>query len=90
MMINFNLHSFITEFIKLVTKCDKMLGKSRIVFFFSAGLINSINHDHSCKILYVNIKNMTPSVFDDSNEYGHQKSYLKGIPIFISKYVHVT
>ena len=31
-----------------------MLGKPRILFFFSpTRLINSIKHEHSCKILYV-------------------------------------
>ena len=33
-------------------KKDKMLGKPHILSFFPTRLINSIKHEHSCKILY--------------------------------------
>ena len=36
-----------------------MLGKPRISFFPPARLINSIKHEHSCKILYVNSCNVS-------------------------------
>ena len=37
-----------------------MLGKPRILSFFPTCLINSIKHEHSCKILYeLTIKNYT-------------------------------
>ena len=54
-MINRILHSCscIIEFIKLVAKRGKMLGKPRILSLFPTRLINSIKHEHSCKILYV-------------------------------------
>ena len=48
-----NRYCGIIEFIKIVAEKDKMLGKSRVLSLTSSRLINSIQHGHSCKILYV-------------------------------------
>ena len=38
--------------LNLLRKSDKMQGKPHILSFFPTRLINSIKHEHSCKILY--------------------------------------
>ena len=48
-----NSYSCINEFIKRVAKSDKMLGKPQMIHFPPTHLINSIKHDHLCKILYL-------------------------------------
>ena len=44
--------SCIIEFIYSLRKRDKMLEKPRIYLFSQTRLINSIKHEHSCKIFY--------------------------------------
>ena len=41
------------EFIRLVAKSDKMRDKPRILSLSPTRLINSILHEHSCRILYI-------------------------------------
>ena len=48
-----HLCSCIIEFIILVAKRDKMLGKPCIYIFLPTYLINSIKHEHSCKFLFL-------------------------------------
>ena len=49
--IESNIHASVLLNINLLPKSDKMLDKPPI--FFSTSLINSIIHEHSCKILFV-------------------------------------
>ena len=49
-------------------KSDKMLGMPRILSLFLTNLINSIKHEHSCKILYL----LRSARFDNG---GHVISY---------------
>ena len=57
-----HLCSHIIEFIKLVTKKrDKTLGKTSILSLSLTRLINSVKHEHSCKILYICNKRSTHS-----------------------------
>ena len=41
-----------------------MLGKPRIYLFFPTRLINSIKHEHSCKILYLKNPEMAGLIFE--------------------------
>ena len=55
-MINRIYHSCscIIEFIKLIAKKEMKCSASLAIYLFSSTpLINSINHEHSCKILYI-------------------------------------
>ena len=42
--------------LNLLQKRDKMLSKPRIYLFSQTHLINSIKHEHSCKILYISMR----------------------------------
>ena len=49
-----NIHALVLlNLLNSLRKRDKMLGKPRILSFFPTRLINSIKHEHSCKILYL-------------------------------------
>ena len=51
---NLNIHApVLLNLLNKLRKRDKLLGKPSILALFSTHLINSINHDHSYKILYV-------------------------------------
>ena len=49
-----NIHAHaLLDLLNLLRKKDKMLGKPGILSLFPTRLINSIKHEHSCKILYI-------------------------------------
>ena len=50
------MSSCIIEFIKLDTKRDKCLASLAFDLFSSTCLINSIIHDHSCKIFNIELQ----------------------------------